>query len=93
MNKKITVRNDEGKVRYCVLSGERDLERQFNKWYFGSESADMGYKVNLDSHEFSVVDYYVGETRVTFEVLGIDDTEEDIIEAWVDPETNKTGWL
>ena len=92
MNKKITVKNQEGKIRYCILSGEEDLEKQFNDWYFGQGHTGMGYTVHFNGTEVRVLDYYVNETRAVFEVLSIEDTDAEPVLAWMDPNKSKSGW-
>lgn len=92
MNQKIVVRSNDGKVRYCVLSGERDLQEQFNEWYFGEPHPGHGLAVDFSSHTFKITDYFHAETRATFDVLSVEDTKEAIVLAWTDPETGKTGW-
>jgi hypothetical protein len=92
MNKKITVRNEGGLVRYCILSGEANLQDQFNLWYYGDAHPYYGIHISVNSTTVAIEDYYHAEVMASFEILSMEDTEEDIIHAWVDPVTKETGW-
>ena len=91
-NKKVTVKNSEGEIRYCILLGGKDLREQFNSWYFGCGQPSSGMTIRFDGSQLSVVDYYYNETRASFDVISIEDTNEDVALCWIDPKTNKTGW-
>ena len=83
MNKKITVKRDSGEICYCILSGDTSLEDQFNKWYFGSKHPQNGLCVNFCETSVDVVDYYHAEKMASFNVLSIEDTNEDICLKWI----------
>ena len=92
MNKKITVRRSDGKVRFCVLSGERNLQEQFNEWYYGAPQPDGGYSVILQTDKIKIIDYIAYDTVADFNILSIEDTEAEVSLVWTDPETMETGW-
>lgn len=92
MNKKITVKNSEGQIRYCILLGNKDLEEQFNIWYFGEPHPSHGMKVEFNGEKLLIVDYYTNETRATFYVMSIEDTQSEPVVQWINPETGETGW-
>ena len=84
MNKKITIRKDNGQTCYCILSGEKNLEDQFNSWYFGSEHPSNGLCVCFDGATLDVVDYYHAEKMTSFTVVSIDDTNENPVFEWME---------
>lgn len=92
MNKKITVRRDDGKVRFCILAGEGDLQAQLNEWYFGAAQPSGGYKALLESDTLRIIDCIAYDTVTTFDVLSIEDTDAAPTPHWTDPETLQTGW-
>ena len=92
MNKKITVRTNSGTVCYCILSGNENLEEQFNEWYFGSKHPGGGVCVRFDEQTLSVVDYFHGESMADFEILSIEDTDEPVLTKWVNVKTGNFGW-
>ena len=92
MNKKITVRNDQGTVCYCILSGNENLEDQFNEWYFGSKLPNGGICVRFDEKTLSVVDYFYNERMAEFDVVSIEDTDEDLMPKWFNVNTGDFGW-
>ena len=92
MNKKLTVRRDDGKVRFCILAGDVDLQAQLNEWYFGAAQPSGGYKALLENGTLRIIDSIAYETVTAFEVLAIDDTTEAPTPHWVDPDTLQTGW-
>ena len=90
MNKKITVQNGN-RVRYCVLSDKEPFDKQLNEWYFGSNrSGGMG--VGVYSETIEIMDVYHQEPLAVFKILSIEDTEEDVLLAWMNDKTGKTGW-
>ena len=92
MNKKITVRRADGKVRYCILTGDGDLQEQLNLWYFGATHPGGGYSVSFSGDRISIVDSIAYDTVATFEVLSVEDTDDAPSPHWINPETLQTGW-
>ena len=90
MNKKITVQNGN-KVRYCVLSDKEPFDNQLNDWYFGSDRLG-GMGVVVYSETIKIMDVYHQEPLAVFKILSIEDTEEDVLLAWMNDKTGKTGW-
>lgn len=83
MNKKITIQNNAGKLAYCILSGEQNLEDQFNQFYYGSPNPQHGTCVRFDGAEVAVVDYYHNETIASLKVVSIQDTDQTPVYAWI----------
>ena len=81
MNKKITVKRDDGQVMCCVLSGDDSLEKQFNIWLFGKEFPSGGYKAKFYGNTLQILDCIAYDTVTTFEVLSIEDTAEEVAAA------------
>ena len=87
MNKKITVRLSDGRVRCCILAGDRDLQDQLNEWYFGAALPSGGSKLWFSPTEITVRDSIAYETVTTFPILAIEDTEAPPCLDWIDPKT------
>ena len=56
MNKKITVKTGDDRVRYCILPGEGDLQDHFNRWLFGEEKPSGGYSAQFDGEVLRIID-------------------------------------
>ena len=84
MNKKITVRSITGQSSYCILSGDKDLEKQLNNWYFGSDDPQNGVCVRFNGIKLDVVDYYHDDRMASFDVVSIEDTNEAPLLNWID---------
>lgn len=84
MNKKITVRSEVKGICYCILSGERDLEEQFNVLLFGSAQGGGGVCARFDGKTLRVVDYFHDDTMARFDVIDIEDTDSEPILKWVE---------
>ena len=80
MNKRLTVKNEFGKVVYCVLSGAEPYDKQLMEVL----SVHAGYGLTVDFDEESVVvrDYRTNETLGTSKVLSFEDTDEEICLNW-----------
>ena len=82
MNKKITVKRSDGQVMYYILSGDENLEKLFNLWLFGNEFPS-GYKAKFYGDRLEIIDSIAYEKVDSFEVLSIEDTNENITASWV----------
>ena len=82
MNKKITVKRSDGKVMCCILSGDKDLEAQFNLWLFGKERPSGGYAASFDGRSLEIIDCIAYDRVENFDVLSIEDTDEDVAASW-----------
>lgn len=92
MNKKITVRRgSDNKERYCILPSG-DLQKQFNIFLFHEEYPSGGYSARCDGKTLEIIDYISYDTVTTFEILSIEDTDQEPREQWLDAATGKTGW-
>ena len=87
MNKKITVKTGDNRVRYCILPGEGDLQDHFNRWLFGEEKPSGGYSAQFDGQVLRIIDSIASDTVSTFRVLSINDTDEEELPTWADCET------
>lgn len=82
MNKKLTVKTEFGDLRYCVLSSERELEEQlmevlgFSKGY--------GITVKLSEKHVNVVDYFHGETKGSFTIVSMENSELPVSLTWTE---------
>ena len=88
MNKKITVRREDGTIFYCVLDGDKDLQEQFNIWYFGEAHPRNGLCVDFDGKSVDVLDYFHAEKMASFDVVAIEDTDRELLLEWTKPEEN-----
>ena len=82
MNKRLTVKNEFGKVVYCVLSGDESFEEQMMKVL--ALNAGGGFAVDFDKDSVKVKDYRTNETVGTFEVLSFVDTDEKVALNWLE---------
>ncbi len=82
MNKRLTVKNEFGKVVYCVLSGDEPYEKQMMEVL--SLHAGYGYTVDLNNDHVKVKDYRTNETIGTFEILSFVDTDEKVVLDWLE---------
>ena len=76
MNKKIFFCNESNEVFYCILSGEKNLEEQFNRLIYGEEHPRHGTCVCFDGNTLDFVDYYHDERMGYHQVIRIEDTDE-----------------
>ena len=82
MNKKLTVRTENGRVRYCVLDAQQDFEKQLSE-VLGIQPG-YGRAVRVYEEEICVEDYYSNETIGSFAVLAIEDTALPVSLRWAD---------
>lgn len=80
MNKRLTVKTELGDLRYCVLSAEKDYEKQLEELL--GVTAGAGFSVKLCDDAVKLVDYFHGETRASFEIISFEDSEEDVSLSW-----------
>lgn len=88
MNKRITVKNNGGKTLCCILDGSKDFEKQFNLWLCGDENPRNGICVRIEEDEVALVDYYHDERITTFNVISIEDTENEPQLKWIELEND-----
>jgi len=86
VNKKLTAKGDDGKIRYCILSGDKDFSEQLYELF--DIRKGCGFSVELYSNEIKIVDYYHGETRATLPVLSLEDTELPASLVWTAIDNN-----
>ncbi len=80
MNKKLTVKNEFGKIVYCVLSSEEAFEKQMMQML--SLRVGYGFTVDFGKEFVKVKDARTNETVGTFEILSLTDTSEDVVLDW-----------
>lgn len=84
MNKKITVKHPDGKILYCILSGDRSFEDQLNEWHYGDANPRGGLCIYVRERTIDVTDYYTASALVSFEILSIENTQLDVAPQWKD---------
>lgn len=83
MNRKITVKTKEGILRYAVITGERDISSALKLFLFGEESPSGGYSVLFENGKIRIIDYISFDEVTSFDVVSIEDTDEEISKLWV----------
>lgn len=77
MNKRLTWKNDFNETVYCVLSSETDYEAQLETVF--NIKKGYGFSVRFNGKTIKIVDYFHGDTRASFDVVSLEDTEEDVL--------------
>lgn len=80
MNKKLTVKNEFGKIVYCILSDTKSFDSQMMEVL--SLHQGCGYTVDFGEDFVYVKDYRSNETVGTFKVLSFEDTVENTVLNW-----------
>lgn len=83
MGKKITVKDTNGRKRFCILKGE-NLKDEFNLFLFGEKFPSGGYSARFDGEELEIIDYISFDTVTTFKVLSIEETDEAETPRWIE---------
>lgn len=73
MNKKLIYKTAHGEVRYCVIDPAKDYKSQLEQ-VFGVMKGH-GFSVELHEKGIELRDYFAGETRASFPVVSIEDTD------------------
>lgn len=73
MNKKYVLKNPHGETVFCVIDGTKIADDEFKKVL--SVTAGQGFSVDVYEDEVRLVDYFHGETRATYEILSVTDTD------------------
>ena len=76
MNKKYTVKNDYDRCSYFVLSAETNLQEQLEQVF--SIRKGYGFSLEYDEKTIRIIDYFHGETRASFEIVNIEETNDEI---------------
>lgn len=82
MNKKIVFFSEDKGTFHCILSGEKDLEAQLNRLIYGEEDPKHGVCVQLNGDTLDFVDYYHAERMGYHRIIRIEDTDEELSEAF-----------
>ena len=80
MNSKVTVVNSDGKKLSCILSSEEDFKKQIESVL--SVTPGYGMSVDISTDVIRLVDYFHGDTRATFTIVSIEDTDEPTCLYW-----------
>ncbi len=80
MNSKMTVVNGDGKKLFCILSSESDFKKQIESVL--AVTPGYGMSVDISTDIIRLVDYLHGETRATFTIVSIEDTNEPVCLYW-----------
>lgn len=80
MNSKLTVVNDDGKKLWCILSSEQDFKAQIEQVL--GVMPGYGMSVDISTDIIRLVDYFHGDTRATFTILSIEDTDKAVCLHW-----------
>ena len=73
MNKKLVYKTEHGDVRYCILDPTIDYIPQLEQ-VFGIKKG-YGFSVEMGEKEIRLRDYFAGETRASFPIITMEDTE------------------
>ena len=76
MNKKYIVKNDYEKLFYFVLSDKEDIKEQLEKVF--NITKGQGFTLEYSETQIKLIDYFHWETRAEFEIVSIEDTDEDV---------------
>lgn len=82
MNKKYTVKTPIGPIYSCVLSPDRTVREQIMELF--NISGGGGVSVDVNDHEFVIVDYFHGEPIAEFPILSVEDTDLPVSLKWTD---------
>ena len=74
MNLQYILQNGEGRKYRCVLSSETNQTDQWERIF--DIKKGYGFSVDLWKDRVDIVDYFHGETRATFRILSVEETEE-----------------
>ena len=77
MNKKLTYISNSGKTVYCVLSPDKNFDKQLSHDVFGFH-AGAGYSAELRDDHIRILDYFHGDTVATLQVLSFEDTNMEV---------------
>lgn len=77
MNKKIVYKTEHGDVRYCVLDSGKDYKSQLEQ-VFGI-TPGYGFSIEMHEKEIEIRDYFAGETRSSFLIVSIEDSNLPVV--------------
>lgn len=76
MNLRVTLKNDENKTVYCVVSQDQGLEQEMEQVFSIQKGCGLG--VDVTKTKVKVVNYFRADTLASFEILSITPTEEPL---------------
>ena len=74
MNLQYILQNGDGEKFRCVLSAESDRKDQWEAVF--DIKKGYGFSVDLWKDRVDLVDYFHGETRASFRILSVEETED-----------------
>ena len=74
MNKKYLLKNDVGVLYSCVIDPQKNTDDQWNAVF--AIRRGEGFCVECDETKVRIVDYFHAETRGSFAILSVEDTDE-----------------
>lgn len=77
MNLYLTMRNEHNKKVYCIVSKNENLVSEMEKVF--SITNGYGFSVECYKDKIKIIDYFHGETRASFAILSIEETDENTI--------------
>lgn len=72
MNKKLTVRDEWGNLRYCILSPNETIEAQVGR--FMQATGGAGLSTRIVGDELQIYDYFHAEECGIFKIISLEDT-------------------
>ncbi len=73
MNKKIIYKTEHGDIRYCIIDPDKDSKLQLEQ-VFGI-TPGHGFSIEMDEKEIRLRDYFAGETRASFPIIAMEDSD------------------
>lgn len=77
MNLCLTMRNEHNETVYCIISKNENMVLEMEKVF--SITKGYGFSVDCYKDKIKIVDYFHGETRATFDILSIEETDENTV--------------
>lgn len=81
MNKRLTVKNADGELMYCVLSQEKDYVEQLSLVLHMSKTGAIGVK--FDGKSVQLFDHFCQEVMGELPVVSFEECDEEIKLYWV----------
>ena len=76
MNRKYVVKNSDGELYSCVITPDQDETAQWETVF--DIKKGYGFRIDLWKDRVDLVDYFHGETRASFPIVSVEDTEEPV---------------
>lgn len=76
MNLRVTLKNDENKIVYCVVSQAQELKQEMEQVFSIQQGCGLG--ISVTKTKVKVVNYFRADTLASFEILSSTPTEEPL---------------